>query len=256
MFNTSKAPKTVWEKFPELKNIPAEKFPHHLLLIPDGNGRWAQMLHKNITEGHKAGAMVIKNIYEDLWQLPIKYITIWGFSADNWSRTPEEAEGIMKVIDGTLRTMLPIALERGSRIVHLGRKDRIPDFLRKTFEEAESATKKNTKSFLCLAVDYAGADQQVRMMQEIINDKVKNITPELLVKYRDGAGEIPPADLIIRTSGEKRTSDLGWLSTNSELSFIEKLLPNLGSKDIVEAIIDYTKRERRFGGRPKSGNSK
>src|SRR5690606_25133876 len=83
--------KSVWDKFPELKRIQKDKFPTHLLLIPDGNGRWAKLAHKNITEGHKKGAEAIKNIYNDLWQLPIKYISIWGFSADNWSRTKEEA---------------------------------------------------------------------------------------------------------------------------------------------------------------------
>ncbi len=245
----------MWDKFPELKSIPEEKFPKHLLLIPDGNGRWAKLYHKNITEGHKAGAEVIKNIYNDLWQLPIKFITIWGFSADNWSRTREEADGIMHVIDETLKVLLPQALERNERIVHIGRKDRIPAFLREAFENAEKLTKKNTGTVLSLAVDYAGQDQEVRMFKRMIEDGVRDITTEIIIKYRDGGGIVPPADLVIRTSGEKRTSDLGWLSTNSELAFISKLLPNTGSKDIVEAIIDFTKRERRFGGRPATPTS-
>ncbi len=247
MFRKSK--KTVWEKFPELKKIPHEKFPNHVLLIPDGNGRWAKLARKNITDGHRAGAEVVKAIYGDLWQLPIKFVTIWGFSADNWSRTKEEADGIMKVINSTLSEMIPDAMEKNSRIIHIGRKDRIPQYLRKKFEEAESLTKNNTGTVFSLAVDYAGADQELRIFKRMLADNVKRITPELLVKYRDGDGIVPPADLVIRTSGEKRTSDLGWLSTNSELYFIEKLLPNSGSKDIVDAIIDFTRRERRFGGR-------
>lgn len=251
MFYKNKSQKTVWEKFPELKKVPVEKFPEHLLLIPDGNGRWAKLYHKNITEGHKKGAEVIKKIYEDLWQLPIKYITIWGFSADNWSRTKEEADGIMRVIDETLKVMLPEAMARNSRIIHIGRKDRIPEYLKKAFENAEKVTAKNTGSVLALAVDYAGQDQELRIMKKLISDNVKNVTFEILAKYRDGGGVVPPADLIVRTSGEKRTSDLGWLSTNSELAFISKLLPNTGSKDIVDVIVDFSKRERRFGGRPK-----
>lgn len=250
MFGTKNSEKTVWDKFPELKSIPEEKFPKHLLLIPDGNGRWAKLAHKKINEGHRAGAEVIKNIYNDLWQLPIKFITIWGFSADNWSRTKEEADGIMHVIDETLRVLLPQALERNERIIHIGRKDRIPSFLREAFENAEKLTEKNTGTVLSLAVDYAGQDQEVRMFKRMIEDGISSVTTETLVKYRDGGGIVPPADLVVRTSGEKRTSDLGWLSTNSELAFISKLLPNTGSKDIVEAIIDFTKRERRFGGRP------
>lgn len=255
MFGKKTSDKTVWEKFPELKNISEEKFPHHLLLIPDGNGRWAKLYHKNITEGHKAGAEVIKNIYNDLWQLPIKFITIWGFSADNWSRTKEEADGIMHVIDETLKVLLPEASERNERIMHIGRKDRIPTYLRQAFENAEKLTEKNTGTVLSLAVDYAGQDQEVRMFKRMIEDNVRDLTTETIIKYRDGGGVVPPADLVIRTSGEKRTSDLGWLSTNSELAFISKLLPNTGSKDIVEAIIDFTKRERRFGGRPATSTS-
>jgi undecaprenyl diphosphate synthase len=132
MFLKSNSGKSVWEKFPELKKISKEKFPTHLLLIPDGNGRWAKLAHKNITEGHKKGAEVITNIYNDLWQLPIKYISIWGFSADNWSRTKEEADGIMRVIDATLKVLLPQAMERNERIIHIGRKDRIPAYLKKS----------------------------------------------------------------------------------------------------------------------------
>jgi len=251
MFGNNNSDKTIWEKFPELKDIPKEKFPTHLLLIPDGNGRWAKIAHKTITDGHRQGAEVIKNIYNDLWQLPIKFISIWGFSADNWSRTPEETDGIMHVIDETLKVLLPQALDRNERIIHLGRKDRIPEFLRLAFENAEEKTKENTGTVLSLLVDYAGQDQELRMIKKMMSDNISNITAETLVKYRDGGGMVPPVDLVVRTSGEKRTSDLGWLIINSELAFISKLLPNTGSKDIVEAIIDYTKRERRFGGRPK-----
>ncbi len=249
MFLKSKQ-KSVWEKFPELKNVPKDKFPEHLLLIPDGNGRWAKLAHKNITEGHKKGAEVIKNIYNDLWQLPIKYISIWGFSADNWSRTKEEADGIMHVIDETLKVLLPQALARNERIIHIGRKDRIPNYLKKAFENAEKKTEKNTGTVLSLLVDYAGQDQEVRMFKRMVEDKVTKVSPKILEKYRDGGGVVPPADLVVRTSGEKRTSDLGWLTINSELAFISKLLPNTGSKDIVESIIDFSKRDRRFGGRP------
>lgn len=250
----SRSEKSVWEKFPELKKVPSEKFPNHVLLIPDGNGRWARLAKKNITEGHSAGARAIKSIYSDLWQLPIKFVTVWGFSADNWSRSAEEADGIMKVIDTTLSEMLPEAVKKNGRIIHLGRKDRIPGYLRKNIEYAEKVTKKNTGNVFCLAVDYAGADQELRIIKRIIANKEKNVTLKTLEKYRDGNGEVPPADLIIRTSGEKRTSDLGWLATNSELYFIEKLLPNSGSKDIVSALIDFSKRERRFGGRPAVNN--
>lgn len=255
MFGKKKMEKTVWDKFPQLKGISHEKFPNHLLLIPDGNGRWAKLAHKTITDGHRQGAEAIKDIYNDLWQLPINFITIWGFSADNWTRTREEADGIMHVIDETLKVLLPLAIERNERIIHLGRKDRIPKFLKDAFDNAEKVTSKNTGTVLSLAVDYAGLDQEVRMVKKMLKDGIKKIDQKTLESYRDGGGVVPPADLVVRTSGEKRTSDLGWLSINSELAFISKLLPNTGAKDIVEAIIEFTKRERRFGGRPAPTNA-
>jgi len=243
---------SVWERFPVLKEIPKEKFPNHVLVIPDGNARFAKLLHSVPLVGHRKGAEVLKTVLKDLQDLPIRIVTIWGFAVDNWKRSKEEVEGLMMIFKKTLEEVLPDLLQNKSRFIHLGRKDRIPQYLKKTIEKAESITKKSNHKILCVAIDFGGEDQELRIMQAARNlPKGKEISLDVLRELRDGHGEIPPADLIIRTSGEQRTSDIGWLAQNSEFYSIKKLLPQTGIEDFVNAIIDYSKRQRRFGGRPK-----
>jgi len=242
----------IFKRFPELKKLPVEKFPNHILIIPDGNGRWAKRINSVPIVGHRQGFKVLKEVLEDLQELPIKIVTIWGFAADNWKRSEEEVTELMKLFEGGIKDLVPNLIKNESRFIHLGRKDRIPFSLKVGIEKAEKATRNNKGKILCLAIDFGGEDQEVRIMQAIRSlPKNAEINSELVKKLRDGHGEIPPADLIIRTSGENRTSDIGWLGTNSEFYSISKLLPDAGIKDFVKAILDYSGRERRFGARPK-----
>ena len=243
---------TILEKFPELKKIPAEKFPNHLLIIPDGNGRWAKKINSVPIIGHRQGFNVLKTILKNLQELPINIVTIWGFAADNWKRSEKEVKGLMKLFEEGLKSVLPDLAKNNSRFIHLGRKDRIPYFLKQVIEKVEKTTKNNQGKILCLAIDFGGEDQELRIMKAIQRlPKSTNLSLEVLKKLRDGDGEIPPADLIIRTSGEQRTSDIGWLGVNAEFYSISKLLPDASLEDFAKAIIDYSKRERRFGGRTK-----
>jgi len=243
---------SIFERFPELKKIPQERFPDHILIIPDGNGRWAKKINSVPIIGHRQGFNVLKNVLGDLQDLPIGVVTIWGFAADNWKRSKEEVAELMKLFEGGIKDLLPKLLENKSKFIHLGRKDRIPSSLRIAIEKAEKATKNNLGKVLCLAIDFGGEDQELRIMTEIQKlPKDTEIDSGLVKKLRDGKGEVPPADLIIRTSGESRTSDIGWLGTNSEFYSISKLLPDATIEDFVKAIVDYAKRERRFGARPK-----
>ena len=244
--------KSVWELFPILKEVPKEKFPSHVLIIPDGNNRWAQRLKKPTITGHRQGYKVLKEVLETLQDLPINIVTIWGFAADNWKRSKQEVGNLMKLFERGLKENLSDLLKNNSRFTHLGRKDRIPNSLRQTIEKVEKETRKNSGKVLCLAIDFGGEDQEFRMMKAVHNlPKNVKITLDVIKKLRDGRGEISPADLIIRTSGEQRTSDLGWLERNSEFYSIPKLLPDTQMQDFVNAIIDYSKRERRFGARSK-----
>lgn len=240
----------VFERFPKLKEISFEKFPNHVLIIPDGNGRWAKRMNSIPIFGHRQGFKVLKNVLRDLQDLPIQTISIWGFAADNWKRSEKEVKELMKLFEEGLKEITPDLFKNKSKFIHLGRKDRIPLSLKNTIEQTERATKNNKGKIFCLAIDFGGEDQELRIMQTIQKlSKNINITSDLVKKLRDGQGEITSADLIIRTSGENRTSDIGWLGTNSEFYSISKLLPDTTMTDFAKALIDYSKRERRFGGR-------
>lgn len=244
--------KNVFERFPQLKEIPSEKFPNHVLIIPDGNGRWAKRINSIPIIGHRQGFKVLKEVLRNLQELPINIVTIWGFASDNWKRSEKEVEGLMKLFEEGLEDVLPDLIKNKSRFVHLGRKDRIPLSLKIAIEKIEKATRNNKGKILCLAIDFGGEDQELRIMKAIRNlSKNIDITSGLVKKLRDGNGEISSADLIIRTSGENRTSDIGWLGKNSEFYSISKFLPDAAMEDFVKAIVDYSKRERRFGARLK-----
>mgnify|MGYP001599425292 FL=1 len=242
---------SVWDRFPQLKQIPKEMFPNHVLIIPDGNGRWAQRMNKPLIIGHKKGYQVLKEALEILQDLPINIVTIWGFASDNWKRSKQETENLMKLFKTAIENNLNPLLKKNTKFIHLGRKDRIPDYLKQTITKAEQETLNNNRRIFCLAIDFGGEDQILRMMKKT-NKLPKNtkLTIDLVKKLRDGHGEIPPADLIIRTSGEQRISDIGWLGTNAEFYSVPKFLPQAQISDFIEAIIDYSKRNRRFGGRP------
>lgn len=243
---------SVFERFPQLKEIPSEKFPNHVLIIPDGNGRWAEIQRKPAIIGHKNGYRVLKEVIETLQYLPISIVTVWGFAADNWRRSKEEVNDLMLLFEEGLKELRKELIGKHSRFIHLGRKDRIPKSLKKTIEEIEDATRENKRKIICIAIDYGGEDQELRLMREVQKLPLNaTIDFDLLKKLRDGHGEITPADLIIRTSGENRTSDLGWLAINSEFYSIQKLLPDTTVGDFIKALIDCSKRERRFGARPK-----
>ena len=242
----------VLEKFPQLKNVSPEKFPKHVLIIPDGNGRWAKRINSVPIVGHRQGFNVLKKVLRTFQDFPIDIVTVWGFASDNWKRSEEEVSALMKLFEEGLKDIIPDLIENKSRFVHLGRKDRIPFSLKRTIENAEKISRDNKGKILCSAIDFGGEDQELRIMKGIRKlSKNIDITPELVRSLRDGNGEIPPADLIIRTSGENRTSDIGWLGTNSEFYSVSRLLPDATTQDFVKAIVDYSKRERRFGARPK-----
>lgn len=241
----------IFGKFPQLRKIPKEKFPNHVFIIPDGNGRWAQKMNKLPIFGHSQGMKIIKEVLDALKDLPVKVTSVWGFAANNWKRQEKEVESLMRLFESAIKENLPELIKNNTRFIHLGRKDRIPFSLKKMIKKAEDETKYNTKRIFCLAIDFGGEDQELRIMKKIQRLPNINITSEVVEELRDGKGLIPPADLIIRTSGEQRTSDLGWIERNAEFYSISKLLPESTVKDFVGAIIDYSKRERRFGGRPK-----
>jgi len=243
---------TVWEEFSVLKKIPSDRFPRHIFIIPDGNGRWAKSKGKFVTKGHEKGFEAAYNILQILSDIEyIQVVTIWGFSADNWKRSEKEIKGLMFLFERVINKTLKDLLKKNGRFVHLGRKDRISQRLLKIIQNAENKTEKNSGQIVCLAIDFGGEDQERRMLQQSINlNPDSEVTSETVWQLRDTKGQIRSADLIVRTSGEKRISDLGWINgANTELYFLEKYFPDVTPQDMVDAIVDFSKRERRFGGR-------
>lgn len=219
--------------------------PNHVAIIPDGNRRWAKEKGKNTYEGHKKGFEELIKIARKARNLGIKVFTVWAFSTENWKRSKEEVGYLMKLYEVMLDKYLSEALKDEVRIIHLGRKDRINDSLKNKIINIEEKTKNFDKSFLCIALDYGGRDEIVRGIRNS-----KSAIEELnFNKYLDTKDlPFPDPDLIIRTGGEQRVSGfMLWQSQYSELVFEKKYLPDYSDKDFEKTIIEFTKRQRRFG---------
>lgn len=250
---------SMFDRFPELRKIPAERFPSNVFIIPDGNGRWAQSHRMRIQMGHERGAQVIVNAFKDLNELKdkIPFVGAWGLSIDNLQRPQEEVDFLMRLFDRTIRKLNPELHKRGSKFMHLGRKDILTPypFLSETIERTEEATRKNDGQVIYIAIGFGGEDQEVRIVKKAMEEAISSnvyvkVTPEYVRNLRDASGLIPSADLIIRSSGEHRLSDVGWLQgKGTELYFDKKYFPSFETKDFVKAIVDFSKRDRRFGGR-------
>lgn len=227
------------------------KIPDHLAIIPDGNRRWARARGLHTLEGHKKGFERTVEIARASRDLGIHTCSIWGFSTENWDRTPSEIRYLMKLYERLVDTYLSEAQEDGVRIIHLGRKDRIPKTLLKKIEYAEEKTLNNRKHILNIAIDYGGHDDIIRAVKKIVADKVqaKDINKRLMESYLDTKGQpYPYVDLLIRTSGEQRTSGLLlWQMEYAEMYWEQDHLPDFTPEKLKEAILDYSCRRRRFG---------
>lgn len=250
---------TLYDRHPRLKEAVDKACPDTALIIPDGNGRWADEHGLPHFEGHRKGAEVLEGILPVFLELPTRTFIIWGFSHDNWARGQEEIDGIMAVTELTLRQNRDLFDKHKIRFARIGRENLIRDrypTLWDTLRETEEHTKHHTNKLLVSALDFSGTDQTVRMIEKArlyaFSPLVQPTTPAFVERLRDGGGLVKPADLIIRTSGEQRTSDLSWLATNSEFYTIPKLLPDCVEVDFVGAFIEYPNRQRRFGGKPQA----
>ncbi|MGD0523283.1 MAG: polyprenyl diphosphate synthase [Candidatus Microgenomates bacterium] len=228
------------------------KVPDHLALIPDGNRRWARSKGLPTLMGHKKGFDRAVELSRAAREIGIHTVTLWGFSTENWDRSEQEIKYLMKLYCKLIRDYLAEAGKDGVKLIHLGRKDRIPDFLLKTITGAEKATKNNKKYIINIAIDYGGQDDIVRATQKMIKDGVKaeSVNKALFEKYLDTRDQpYPYVDLVIRTSGEQRTSGfLMWQSAYAETYWDDGHFPDFTPDKLKGAILDYSRRRRRFGG--------
>ncbi len=228
------------------------QIPNHIAFILDGNRRWARSRNLHPSEGHKAGYLAMKKVAKTAREWGIHTVTLWGFSTENWERSTEETGNIMRLISKFLEDFKREAKEEEIRFIHLGRKDRLPKAIVKEMTKLEEETKDYKKHVLNIALDYGGKDEIVRATRKIIKDNVDpdKLDENLFAKYLDtGNQPYPYVDLFIRPSGEQRTSGLlPWQMSYAEIYWEQDHLPDMTPTKLKEAILDYSRRRRRFGG--------
>ncbi|MFC1710134.1 polyprenyl diphosphate synthase [Patescibacteria group bacterium] len=230
--------------------------PDHIAVVLDGNGRWARSRGLPPTKGHEEASKRLKELMDASREFGVHTLTLWGFSTENWKRPPMEIRKIMSIIESSLLKYRETAHKEQVRFVHLGRKDRLPRKVAKLIQDIEEETKDYNKYLLNIALDYGGRDEILRAVRKIVKDKVpiKKIDEELFSSYLDTANQpYPYPDLFVRTSGEQRTSGfLPWQMAYSEYYWEQCHLPDLTPEKVKDAIIDYSRRRRRFGGKDKA----
>ena len=216
----------------------------------DGNGRWAERRGLPRFEGHLAGIKSVRSTVRCLKQYQIKYVTLYGFSTENWERPKDEVINLFRLLEEVADKEALEFHKLGVKIRHLGRLDDLPRGLRQAINRAIELTKNNTGMTLSLAFNYGGRTEILDAVRAIIAEGVppQSINEELLNSYLYTSG-LPDVDLIIRTGGELRISNfLIWQATYSEYYFTDVLWPDFDEKEIKKALLSYSRRQRRFGG--------
>lgn len=225
------------------------KFPKHIAIIPDGNRRWAKENGKAASEGHReAGSYEhLTELFQEAKNLDIKYLTFWVFSTENWKRNSTEINNLFELFVEKMKILTKEAHKNKIRFRHLGRKDRLPKELIDVLDKLEKETEDFKEYNVQFCLDYGGRDEVIRAINKILKMGVKEIKEGDLARYLDSEG-IPDPDLIIRTSGEKRTSGFMPLqSSYSEFCFVDVNFPDFKPEHLRNAVKDYVNRNRRFG---------
>ncbi|MFI5240889.1 MAG: polyprenyl diphosphate synthase [Microgenomates group bacterium] len=226
--------------------------PNHIAIIPDGNRRWARYRGLHTFQGHKKGFEAAVEVCRAARNWGIHTVTLWGFSTENWDRSKEEIKYLMRLYSRMIDEFLKEAKESHVRIYHLGRKDRLPKILLRKIAQAEEETKDFTKYIMNIGIDYGGHDDIIRAVQGMVRDNVpaEKINKKMFEDYIDTKGQpYPYVDLMIRTSGEQRTSGLLlWQSEYTEYFWEKDHFPDFSPEKLKGAVLDYSRRRRRFGG--------
>lgn len=228
--------------------------PTHVAVIMDGNGRWAKKRGLPRSMGHKRGAESAKRIVENAAQLGIKYVTLFGFSSENWNRPADEIAELMSLLRSYLRSQTAEFHGKNARLSVIGDRNAFDHDIIELIENAENLTKDNDRIHVVIALNYGGRHDIAQATQRMIKDALKSGETPSLEEIQNGftqyllTRDIPNPDLLIRTSGEQRISNfLLYQCAYSELFFTETLWPDFDKKDLEEAIACYAGRERRFG---------
>ncbi len=225
------------------------RLPRHVAVIMDGNGRWAAQRGLDRIQGHEQGTENIRRITRAAGELGVEFLTLWAFSTENWARPEEEVQGILRILAHAIETETGELHRQGARLCHIGDLDALDPALQQSVRDAIHLTRNNTGITLTLAFNYGGRREILHAAQQLIRDGVapEDVT-EVAFRDRLYAPELPDADLIIRTSGEFRMSNfLLWQGAYAEFVFSPKLWPDFDAGDLVDAVHEYSRRERRFG---------
>jgi undecaprenyl diphosphate synthase len=225
------------------------KVPHHIAIIPDGNRRWAKAKHMPQFYGHKKGFEVMEKICYAAVDRGVKVMTFYAFSTENWKRSKTEVSYLFRLFESVFKNYVGKFNDEGIRLLVSGQTDALPASLIKAMNQAVSATAQNTRGTVHLCLNYGGRTEIVDAVKNIIKQDVpaKLVTKELISQnlYQPG---LPEPDLIIRTSGEHRTSGyLLWQSEYAEYLFIQKHWPDFTVRDLDSALAEFDRRQRRFG---------
>ncbi len=224
-------------------------FPDHIAIIMDGNGRWAQKRGLPRLAGHQAGVENLRSAISYFAKLKLKYLTLYGFSTENWKRPKAEIDGLLNLLQEAIEKETLELHKNGIRIRHLGRRERLSAGLQRAITKAVELTKDNKGMTVSFAFDYGGRAEILDAMRKIVNEGIppQKINEQLFDSYLYTAG-LPEVDLVIRTAGELRISNfLIWQAAYSEYYFAEVFWPDFDSKEIDKALLAYSQRQRRFG---------
>ncbi len=243
-----------------LARLDRKRLPQHIAVIMDGNGRWAKKRHLPRIAGHRAGVASARMVIETCARLKIHALTLYAFSVENWRRPKAEIDFLMQLLREYLRKELPAIHKNNIRLVVIGRPEELPRAVRRDVEEAMRITADNTGMKLAVALNYGGRAELVDAVNAILAEKRTNgaaskpVDEETISRHLYTAG-LPDPDLLVRTSGEMRVSNfLLWQIAYAEIYVTETLWPDFHRVSLLEALLDFQKRERRYGGLGESGD--
>jgi undecaprenyl diphosphate synthase len=232
------------------------QLPQHIAIIMDGNGRWANRRHLPRVMGHRSGVQSVRSVVEAASNIRLPFLTMYAFSAENWKRRPRaEVEFLMQLLRQYLKIEVPRMNRHNVRLNYIGRVHELPDSVQDRMKWAQDATASNTGTVMTLALNYGARTELVDAFKSIITAAQNNggvdhltIDEDLVSRHLYSSG-MPDPDLVIRTSGEQRVSNfLLWQIAYAEIYVTEKLWPDFQGVDLLHAIADYQRRERRYGG--------
>src|SRR5271165_4397639 len=236
-----------------LEKLDLQRLPRHLAVIMDGNGRWAQKRHLPRIAGHRSGTQTARSTIETCARLKVEALTLYAFSVENWRRPKTEIDFLMQLLREYLRREMPLIQKNDIRMKFLGRTDELPQGVQDDVRDAVEQTAGNKGMVLCVALNYGGRAEIVDAVNAILAEQNGHasraaITEESLSRHLYTSG-LPDPDLLIRTSGEMRVSNfLLWQIAYAEIFVTDTLWPEFNRARLLEALVEFQKRERRYGG--------